>query len=106
MTEKAAVDPVVLHRGLNKVRSRRWMLWSVILVYMPVLVVALEMGATGSLMGKLFALWFVLLCVVVGLATVVKCPACGLPFHTNGPTFLPVRKCVHCGLAVNADKTD
>jgi hypothetical protein len=104
LAQEICKDPVVIQQGLAKVRNRRWILWAVILIYMPCLVIALEMEATGSTMGTLFIIWLVLLCVAVGLATVVKCPRCGNTYHTNGPTFLPVRKCVHCGLAVNADK--
>lgn len=97
-------DPETLRQGLTKVRKRRWILWAVILIYMPGLIVALEMEATSATLSKLFALWIALLCVAVGLATVVKCPSCGNTYHTNGPTFLPVRRCVHCGLPLNADK--
>ena len=104
MTEERVTDPVIIHQGLSKVRSRRWILWTVILIYMPGLMIALEMGAPGSTMGKLFAAWVGLLCIAVGLATVVKCPGCNNTYHTNGPTFLPVRRCVHCGLALCADK--
>jgi DNA-directed RNA polymerase subunit RPC12/RpoP len=91
--------------GLAKVRSRRWILWIVILGYIPGLLIALELQTGKGLLAKLFGLWVLLLCFAVGLATVVKCPRCGKPFHTNGPTFFPVRKCVHCGLHVTADKT-
>ncbi len=93
-----------LHPGLARVRQRRWILWATILVYVPGLLLAFQMGAAAGAMAKLFVVWVALLCVAVGLATVVKCPRCGQPFHTNGPTFLPLRKCVHCGLPLNADK--
>lgn len=93
-----------LHSGLKKVRSCRWALWLVILIYLPGLVVATGSGLTSSTLSTLFFVWVGLLCVAVGMATVVRCPCCHKPFHTNGPTFLPLRKCVHCGLAVNADK--
>jgi hypothetical protein len=104
LAQEICKDPVVIQQGLAKVRNRRWILWAVILIYMPCLIVALEMEATGGTLGTLFFIWLVLLCIAVGLATVVRCPRCGNTYHTNGPTFLPVRKCVHCGLAVNADK--
>ena len=104
LAQEICKNPAAIQQGLAKVRNRRWILWVVILIYMPCLIIALEMGASGSTMGTLFIIWLGLLCVAVGLATVVKCPRCGNCYHTNGPTFLPVRKCVHCGLAVNADK--
>ncbi len=104
MTVERDIDPAGLRQGLAKVRKRRWILWATILIYMPGLIVALELKASSGTLGSLFAFWIVLLCIAVGLATVVKCPGCGNPYHTNGPTFLPVRRCVHCGLPLNADK--
>jgi len=104
LTETVKPDPAVIHQGLAKVRNRRWLLWGTILVYLPGLWLALQLGLAGGDLAKLFGVWVTLLCLTVGLATVVKCPRCGNAFHTNGPTFLPVRKCVHCGLHVNADK--
>jgi hypothetical protein len=101
---ETGTEPGTLQRGLAKVRKRRWLLWATIVIYMPGLIVALDMEASSGTLGKLFALWIALLCVAVGLATVVKCPGCGNAYHTNGPTFLPVRRCVHCGLHLNADK--
>jgi hypothetical protein len=93
-----------LHPGLAKIRQRRWILWAAILIYIPGLLITFQMGLSGGTMAKLFAGWVALLCVAVGLATVVKCPRCGQQFHTNGPTFLPLRRCVHCGLHLAADK--
>ena len=104
MTETTQPDPAVIHQGLAKVRCRRWLLWGTIIVYLPGLWLALQLGLAGGDMAKLFGVWVGLLCLTVGLATVVKCPRCSNAFHTNGPTFLPVRKCVHCGLHVKADQ--
>jgi hypothetical protein len=101
LNEKSTTENVAIMAGLKKVRSRRWLLWGVILIYIPGMMIALELQAPSRVMGWLFGLWVLLLCIVVALATVVKCPRCGKPYHTNGPTFLPVRKCVHCGLPVN-----
>lgn len=101
MEENSTLAKVEIVTGLKKVRSRRWLLWGVILIYLPGMLIALESQATSRTMGWLFGCWVLLLCVVVALATVVKCPRCAKPYHTNGPTFLPVRKCVHCGLPVN-----
>lgn len=104
MPEERCTDPTLIREGLKKVRNRRWILWLTILIYVPGLVIALESGASGGTLGRLFACWIVLTCVAVGLATVVKCPCCGKAYHTNGPTFLPLRRCVHCGLALQTDK--
>lgn len=104
MSQQQELPPELLRQGLKKVRGRRWFLWGAILIYLPGLLLALDMGLSSSILTKLFFAWVALLCIAVGMATVVRCPRCGKPFHTNGPTFLPVRKCVHCGLGVSADK--
>lgn len=103
MTQEAE-DGAAIGQGLIRVRQRRWLLWAVILIYLPGVLVALEVKSLSVFLGELFALWLILLCTAVALATVVKCPRCKNSYHTNGPTFLPLRRCVHCGLAVNADK--
>ncbi len=90
--------------GLSTIRKRRLLLWGTIFLYLPGLLLVLELGLSSAVMAKLFALWVVLLCVAVGLATVVKCPQCYKPYHTNGPTFLPLGKCLHCGLPLRVDK--
>lgn len=104
MTEATQPDPVVIRQGLAKVRKRRWLLWSSLIVYLPGMWLALHAGLAKEALTWLFGAWVALICLTVGLATVVKCPRCGQQFHTNGPTFLPVRKCLHCGLHVEADK--
>jgi uncharacterized membrane protein YhdT len=104
VTEEQQPDPLAISQGLRKVRQRRWLLWLTILAYLPGLLVALQLGLSGGTMTRLFGLWVVVLCIVVGMATVVRCPRCGNQFHTNGPTFLPLRKCIHCGLHVKADR--
>jgi len=80
-------------------------LWATILFYLPALLLVLELELSGGAMAKLFFLWVVLLCIAVGMATVVKCPRCDRTYHTNGPTFLPLRKCLHCGLPLRAGNT-
>jgi hypothetical protein len=104
LSETVQTDPLVISRGLAKVRQRRWILWAAIFIYLPGLYLALELALPGGTMAKLFWAWVGLLCVAVGLTTVVRCPRCSNQFHTNGPTFLPVRKCVHCGLHLTSDK--
>lgn len=105
MSENHQQDPVVISLGLAKIRKCRWLLWGSIIGYIPGLFLALNLGLSRGTLTWLFGGWVGLLCLTVGLACIVKCPRCRQPFHTNGPTFLPVRKCVHCGLPVNADRT-
>lgn len=104
MNKPYQTDPARIRQGLAKIRQRRWLLWGTIIIYLPGLLIVLPLGWSGAALAKLFGAWVALLCVVVGLATVVRCPRCGNPFHTNGPTFLPLRRCVHCGLHLVADK--
>jgi hypothetical protein len=104
MTEEQGIDPQVYHAGLKKVRLRRWLLWGVILAYLPAMMLALETPDAGKSAVTVFIIWIVFLCIAVGLACVVRCPRCGGSFHTHGPTFIPFRRCIHCCLHVNADK--
>ncbi len=106
MTESVQPDPAVISQGLAKIRKCRWLLWSSLIVYVPGLYLALQLELPRQGLTWLFGAWVALICVTVGVACVVKCPRCNKPFHTNGPTFLPVRSCVHCGLHVKADKTE
>lgn len=100
----AAVDPEIIAQGLAKIRKRRWLLWSVLIVYLPSMMAAQEL--TGSFRGAMpfFFAWFVLLLVVTGFSATVRCPRCGNYFHVNGTTLLYLRKCLHCQLHVTADK--
>ena len=76
MHEDSTFDSFEIMAGLRKVRSRRWLLWGTILIYLPGMLVALESQATSRTMAWLFGGWVLLLCIVVALATVVKCPRC------------------------------
>lgn len=93
-----------LQEGLKKIRQRRLMLWLTIAAYVPAMLFALQSDGGWNTVIKAFFVWLVILCVVVGMAVVIRCPECGNCFHTHGPTFFPVRRCVHCGLHVLADK--
>ncbi len=104
MDDSPSIDPLDLAKGLKKVRQRRWFLWLTILIYIPAMMVALQTTGGWDTVIKAFIAWLILLCISVGMAVVVRCPDCGNCFHTHGPTFLPVRRCVHCGLHVSADK--
>ena len=104
MAPEDSAQSVTLSHGLARIRGRRWLLWGVILAYVPGLLLALHFQAGKSLLTYLFGLWVLLLCIAVGLATVVRCPNCQKQFHTHGPTFFPVRRCVHCGLHLTADR--
>lgn len=104
MGENHTMDQQELSAGLKKIRQRRWMLWLAIMIYVPAMMISLQTAGGWNTVVKVFIVWLILLCVVVGMAVVIRCPDCGNCFHTHGPTFFPVRRCVHCGLHVQADK--
>ncbi len=97
-------DPGVYAPGLKKIRVRRRWLWLVILVYLPAMKLALDSPDYRFWAMMVFGTWLLLLILAVGFACVLRCPRCGQLFHTHGPTFLPLRRCLHCTLHVNADK--
>ncbi len=97
-------DPSIYATGLKKIRGRRRWLWLVIIVYLPAMKLALDSPDYRFWAGFVFGSWLLLLILAVGFACVLRCPRCGQRFHTHGPTFLPLRRCLHCALHVNADK--
>ncbi len=97
-------DMLIIGPGLVLVRRRRWWLWSVILVYLPAMWVALRVNPTYSAIGTIFVIWLVLLIIAVIRAALARCPRCGNYFHMHGPTFLLLRHCLHCQLFLKADR--
>lgn len=91
------------HLGLKKIRRRRLLLWTVIIAYLPAMMFALQSSNVRTWVTIAFVGWIVSLIAAVVLCCIVRCPRCGECFHTNGPTFLPFRRCLHCGLHINAD---
>ena len=104
MYKNPSKDPVDFGPGLRKIRHRRWYLWLTILIYIPAMVVALQSPWGCHAAVKVFIVWIIMLCISVWLAAVVRCPDCENYFHTHGLTFFPARRCLHCGLHINADK--
>jgi len=98
MSESApSVDPVRVYRQL---RLRRVLFWLVLLIYLPLMLVAQKIFPGRDALVAAFVVWVALL-LVSGLAlAVARCPACGRTFHMNGMSFLPVRRCLHCGVHV------
>lgn len=102
--EEAEVKPIDLSPGLCEIRRRRWCLWVVILVYVPLIKVALSYSGEFEVIGKVFAVWFVFMFAAVLWSSLAKCPRCGNYFHIQGFTLLYLRKCLHCRLHINADR--
>lgn len=97
-------NPLVLKTDLALIRRRRWYLWSLILIYMPVSVGTLQLTQSYKATGIVLIIWVILLCISVTLTAVAKCPVCGNNFHMLNSTLSYFRKCRHCGLHLCADK--
>lgn len=89
---------------LAVIRRRRWYLWGLILVYMPVSVKTLQLTQSYKATGILLLIWVTLLCVVVTLTAIAKCPRCGNNYHMRNSSLSYFRKCRHCGLHLCSDK--
>ena len=85
-------------------RFRRLLLWIVIFAYLPAMMIALGSVDYRKWGAIVFGSWIVLLTLSVGFACLARCPRCGELYHTHGPTFLPLRRCLHCSLHIKADK--
>jgi len=101
---KLVEDPSVIAAGLSRIRRRRWLLWTLLILYLPSMSIAQRIA--GSFQGALpvFFLWCLLLLVFMGISAVAKCPRCGNYFHVHGITLLYLRRCLHCQLHLKADK--
>ena len=97
-------DRAVLGRGLAKVRRRRWLLWSVLIVYLPTMWTTQKITHSFNDSLPVFFIWFLVLLAVMAFSAVVRCPRCGNYFHVNGMILLYLRNCLHCQLHLTADK--
>lgn len=104
MEENLQEDFSQYAEGLKKVRQRRWYLWGVAIIYLPIIWLSLQISNSDRVTAKVFAVWFLVACVASLLAAFVKCPRCGNYFHVNGFVPVYVRRCVNCGLPLKADK--
>jgi hypothetical protein len=102
--EPVVIDKRALQAGLKKVRRRRWCLWSIILLYIPMMYIAMKTLPSFSKVMYVFFVWFILMFSIALVAALARCPSCGNYFHLNGMTLLYLRKCLHCQLHVCADK--
>lgn len=104
MAADSGTDRRELAAGLKKIRQRRWFLWGLIIIYLPLMMVGMRAENSAQMVVTLFIVWVLFLIVAVVLLTLVRCPQCGNCYHMNGYMFRPVRKCFSCGLPLNADK--
>ena len=99
-----AQDISVLGQGLSKIRKRRWLLWFVLIIYLPTMWVTQKITQSFQDSLPVFFIWFVVLLTVTAFSAVAKCPRCKNYFHVNGMTLLYLRYCLHCQLHLTADK--
>lgn len=102
--EPGIIDKRALKAGLKKIRRRRWYLWAIILLYIPIMYIAMKTLPSFSAVMFVFFIWFILMFSIALVAALARCPNCGNYFHLNGMTLLYLRKCLHCQLHVCADK--
>ncbi len=99
------VDPVAYMKVMRTTRRRRTYFFATVLLYIPALVITYLISPTNRAMGTVFVIWVAALIIVTFLAALSKCPRCGNYFHMHGMTLLFLRKCLHCQLHINADKS-
>ena len=98
-------DPLLYKIILQKIRKRRKYFFATLLMYIPALLIIYKISPTNSAMGTLFGIWAVMLVIFTFMVALCKCPRCGNYFHLQGMTLLVLRKCLHCQLHINNDKT-
>jgi len=99
-----AQDISILRPGLAKIRKRRWLLWFVLIIYLPTMWVTQKITHSFQDSLPVFFIWFVILLAVTAFSAVARCPRCKNYFHVNGMTLLYLRYCLHCQLHLTADK--
>ena len=98
-------DPSNIGSELGRIRASRMCLWLVGLSYVPMMFMTSRWTHSDTALGGVFVIWIVFLCRAVLQVAFAICPRCGNYFHIKNffPSYL-MRRCVHCGLHINADK--
>lgn len=104
MEQESPENPSEYGPMLAVIRRRRWYLWGLIIIYMPIAVATLQFTQSIRTIGAAFGAWVILLCVAVALMAAALCPRCGKNFHMRHSTLGFSRKCRHCGLSLLADR--
>jgi hypothetical protein len=104
METASAPSAAELSAGLALIRRRRWYLWSALLVYLPAMLLTLELSDSMHAFLWVFGIWFFLSFILAFVAALAPCPRCGNYFHMHGMTLLYWRKCLHCQLHLCADR--
>jgi hypothetical protein len=92
--------------GLGRIRCCRMSLWLVSLSYAPMMFITYKWSHSDTALAVVFVIWIVFLCRTVLQVAFSICPRCGNYFHIKNffPSYL-IRRCLHCGLHINADKS-
>ena len=98
-TDQSRIGP-----GLRRIRRRRRYLWLVSLAYLPIMLITLKVTHSNRALAAVFVIWIVFLCKAVLPVAFAVCPRCGNYFHMKGFFPLYLRRCLHCGLHINADR--
>ena len=90
--------------GLSRVRRRRWLLWFVLVAYLPTMWTTQRITHSFQKSLPVFFGWILLLILATMISALAKCPRCGNYFHVNGMALFYLRKCLHCQLHLCEDK--
>lgn len=90
--------------GLQRLRRRRAFFWAGIIVYIPLIWASLQITGSDRATAWVFGVWLVYVAIAANITAFSKCPNCGYLYHINGVVPMYLRRCLHCGLPLNADK--
>lgn len=91
-----------IRAGLESLRRRRRRFW--LLLFSAAPAAAALMILPGPIFPILTAAWLGGVAIAAWHSSVSRCPKCGEQFHYYfGISQLLTRRCVHCGLDMNAD---
>jgi len=77
---------------------RRRLFWLTLIIYLPMMLLAQKFFPGKNGLIAAFCVWVGLLVVSALAVALGRCPECGQTYHMNGMTFLPVSRCLHCGV--------
>jgi len=90
-----------MQQALNKIKTRRLILWSVFLTYIPAIAVTHLAAATSTPTIIVFVLWLIMAAAGGVMVSFSRCPRCGNLFHMRGPSTSWSSRCQHCKLSLS-----
>ena len=103
--EDVSEDVSAYGPALKLIRRRRKYFFGVILIYIPAVWIIHGISPANRTMFTTIGVWIVLLLITCLMSAVTRCPRCGNYFHVHGLSMLYLRRCLHCQLHINADRT-